>query len=282
MMRFCTLVAGIVLVSIIPSLTQDASQNNTVPTPKSMWEVGIGGGAMFISGDLTPNLGFGGGLHIRKATDYVFSLRGDFLFGTMEGEKMSNGFLRTAQTEWLSGTVFGVFSLNSLRWDKPVRKTNLYAMVGGGANYFQTDYEVEYAPRFRTIEQEIAPHLAAGVGVSFRISQRLNVGLETQAMTVFGSRADRIDGITIEAGAPTETNSDRSLFRDIVSYSALNINFNIGNQSTLSEPLYWVNPLDVVLKDINDLKQRPTVSLDDTDGDGVFHDIASFGMCCRA
>ena len=269
MMRFCTLVAGIILVSIIPSLAQDASQNNTVATPKSMWEVGIGGGAMFISGDLTPNLGFGGGLHIRKATDYVFSLRGDFLFGTMEGEKMSNGFLRTAQTEWLSGTLFGVFSLNSLRWDKPVRKTNLYAMVGGGANYFQTDYEVEYAPRFRTVDQEIAPHLAAGLGIAFRISKRLNIGLETQAMSVFGNRADRIDGITIEAGAPTEMNSDRSLFRDIVSYSALNINFNIGNQSTMSEPLYWVNPLDVVLKDINDLKQRPTVSLDDTDGDGV-------------
>jgi outer membrane protein OmpA-like peptidoglycan-associated protein len=238
-----------------------------------MWEVGIGGGAMFISGDLTPNLGFGGGLHIRKATDYVFSLRGDFLFGTMEGEKevrdaMGDPYLRTAEVDWMSGTVFGVFSLNSLRWDKPVRKTNFYAMVGGGANFFETTYMLEepiaQSRTPRVLERELAPHAAVGVGLSLRLTKRLNIGLETQAMAVFGNRADLIDGINIESDR-----SNRSLFRDIVSYSALNINFNIGNQSTLSEPLYWVNPLDVVLKDINDLKQRPTVSLDDTDGDGV-------------
>lgn len=224
---------------------------------------------MVVFGDLEPRPGFGGGIHIRKALDYVFSIRGDFIFGSTEGDKLSNGFMRTASTDWMSGTAFGVFSLNSLRWDKPVRKTNLYVMVGGGLNSFETEYEIEYAPRFRTIQREWAPHAAVGAGLAIRLSKRLNIGLETQAMTIFGSRADRLDGITVETGAPTETNSERSLFRDILSYSALNINFNIGNQSKLSEPLYWVNPLDVVLKDINDLKKKPTVSLDDSDGDGV-------------
>lgn len=271
MMRFFILVAGIILWSVTPTLAQDANSptNASASTPKNMWEVGIGGGAMFISGDLTPQPGFGGGIHIRKATDYLFSIRGDLLFGTAEGEKLSGAFLRTAKTDWMSGTVYGVFSLNSLRWDKPVRKVNLYAMVGAGANMFETEYAIEYPPRMRVLERELAPHLGAGLGVAFRLSKRLNIGLETQAMTVFGPRADRIDGINVETNAPTETSSDRSLFRDILSYSALNINFNIGNETKQSEPLYWVNPLDVVLKDINDLKQRPSISLDDSDGDGV-------------
>lgn len=271
MMKQCTLVAGLVLFmsSFLTAQDADPSAAAKANTPKNMWEVGLGGGAMFIAGDLTPRPGFGGGIHIRKALDYVFSLRGDFLYGTTEGDKLSSGFLRTASTDWMSGTAFGVFSLNSLRWDKPVRKTNFYVMVGGGMNSFETEYEIEYPPRFRTINREWAPHAAVGAGVSLRLSSRLNIGLETQAFTIFGSRADRIDGITVETGAPTETRSERSLFRDILSYSALNINFNIGDKSTMAEPLYWINPLDVVLKDINDLKQRPQVSFDDSDGDGV-------------
>jgi len=271
MMKKSTLVVGLVLFFSTFIVAQDAdpSAATKANTPKDMWEVGLGGGAMFVAGDLTPRPGFGGGIHIRKALDYLFSIRGDFIYGTTEGDKLSSGFLRTASTEWMSGTAFAVFSLNSLRWDKPVRKTNFYLMAGGGMNSFETEYEIEYPPRFRTVAREWAPHAAVGAGFSLRLSSRLNIGLETQAFTIFGSRADRIDGIIVEAGAPTETRSDRSLFRDIMSYSALNINFNIGNKSSTSEPLYWINPLDVVLKDINDIKQRSQVSFDDSDGDGV-------------
>lgn len=271
MMKQSTLVAGLVLFfsTFVVGQNADPAATSTVSTPKDMWEVGLGGGAMFIAGDLTPRPGFGGGIHIRKALDYVFSIRGDFLYGTTEGDKLSSGFLRTASTEWMSGTGYAVFSLNSLRWDKPVRKTNFYVMIGGGMNSFETNYEIEYPPRFRMINREWAPHLAGGGGISLRLSSRLNIGVETQAFTVFGSRADRLDGINVESGAPTETNSDRTLFRDILSYSALNINFNIGNKSSTSEPLYWINPLDVVLKDINEIKQRPQVTFEDSDGDGV-------------
>ena len=61
----------------------------------------------------------------------------------------------------------------------------------------------------------------------------------------------------------------RSPFRDLLNYSRLGINFNLGSATKLSEPLYWVNPLEVVLKDISELKNKQQLSLEDSDNDGV-------------
>ena len=228
-------------------------------TPPSMSELGIHGGYLFVAGELSPEPGFGGGIHFRKALDYIFSLRGDLLLGQAKGSTDP----RTFETQWYSASIMGVVSLNSVRFDKSVRKVNWYAMAGGGFNNFEVRYVDPERLNPLVREREFNPHLAFGAGLSFRLGQRVNISLEQQAISVFGYRSDFIDGYNVNSAG------ERTAFGDILNYSKLGLNFNIGNPTKLTEPLYWINPLEVVLKDISDLKSKQQIALDDSDNDGV-------------
>jgi len=248
-----------------PALAQDkpavaSGTSSSTPKPKSMWEVGLHAGTMFAGGDINSKFGVAGGVHFRKAIDHLFSIRIDALGGMLSGESFDPD--RNYESTWLSGTAFGVLSLNSFRFDRTARKVDYYAMVGGGGNSFETAFEQEDQPRFDTIEYQLAPHMALGAGISFRLGKRFNIGIEHQVISLFGRRSDLLDGFEKEGGV-------RTPFRDLINYTNLRLNFNIGNASSQSEPLYWVNPLDNVFKDVDAIKKRQDELLADSDGDGV-------------
>jgi outer membrane protein OmpA-like peptidoglycan-associated protein len=98
------------------------------------------------------------------------------------------------------------------------------------------------------------------VGVSRKLSKRINLGLEHQVMTTDN---DALDGIRFRT-ALDQTNNN-----DICHYTNLRLGINLGNFNKVSEPLYWLNPLDATMNDIASLKQRPVFDLTDTDADGV-------------
>ena len=98
----------------------------------------------------------------------------------------------------------------------------------------------------------------------------MNIGAEYQATSVFGNRADLLDGTDFGTGGQNK----QGIFRDILNYANLRIGINIGNKSTRSEPLYWINPMEVVLNDINELRTaQENITLSDSDGDGVIDQI---------
>ncbi|MBK7407710.1 MAG: OmpA family protein [Saprospirales bacterium] len=250
-------------------------------TPKYAWEVGLHGGHFFSSGDVAFRPSFGAGFHVRRALDYVFSLRLDGMYGLAKGDSQSSGHrisnadqtlsdAFTHKTTYASVTAQGVMVLNNLRWDKPQRKVNIYVFAGAGPTYIQTAIESKTKGLFsykdiidvpggplsgRQTSQFVAG-LEAGAGVSVRITGGFNLSLEHKGATVFGKRTDLMDGVEIK-------------FRDIINYTALRFNFNLRGGGKLAEPLYWVNPLDVVLNDISELKARPILDLTDSDKDGV-------------
>ena len=252
-------------------------------TPKYAWEVGLHGGHFFSSGDVAFRPSYGAGFHVRRALDYVFSLRLDGTYGLAKGDSQSSGHqveaedgtkdFFTHETTYGSVTVQGVMVLNNLRWDKPRRRLNLYVFAGAGPTYLQTSIDsktkglfsykdivdVHNGPLPSTTRQtsQFVAGLEAGAGVAVRIGGGFNIALEHKGGTVFGKRTDLMDGVEIK-------------FRDIINYTALRLNFNLrGGGGKLAEPLYWVNPLDVVLNDISELKARPVLDLTDTDEDGV-------------
>jgi OOP family OmpA-OmpF porin len=100
----------------------------------------------------------------------------------------------------------------------------------------------------------------ASMGVSRKINQRINIGLEHQVMTADN---DMLDGIRFRSAADQTNNND------ISHYTNLRLGINLGNFNKVTEPLYWLNPLDAQMNDIASLKQRPVFDLTDTDGDGV-------------
>jgi len=98
------------------------------------------------------------------------------------------------------------------------------------------------------------------MGISRKITKRLNVGLEHQ---VFLSDNDYLDGIKYRTGVDQTNNVD------IGHYTHLRVGINIGNFNKVTEPLYWLNPYDAAFNDIADLKSQPALDLTDEDNDGV-------------
>lgn len=100
----------------------------------------------------------------------------------------------------------------------------------------------------------------ASMGISRKISKRINLGLEHQ---IIASDNDYLDGIHFRTAV------DASNSADMAHYTNLRLGINLGNFNKVTEPLYWLNPLDAGMNDIAELKQRPVLDLTDTDGDGV-------------
>jgi len=98
------------------------------------------------------------------------------------------------------------------------------------------------------------------MGISRKISKRINLGLEHQLMVTDN---DYLDGIKFRTALDQTNNVD------LIHYTNLRLGINLGNLDKVSEPLYWLNPLDATFNDIAELKQRPVLDLSDEDGDGI-------------
>lgn len=253
------------------SVSLQAQSTGSNSKPKDMYELGVQGGYLFVAGEIDPEFGYAYGLHLRKATDYLFSLRLDLMMGNAKGMGKDGSDLWDFETNYSAATVLGVFSLNNVRLDRPKKKVNLYAMVGGGLNMFEV---VEYNtpgivfPRTGSIASEIAPHATVGAGISFRLSNKINVGFEHQVTGLFGQRSDLLDGLNKEAvGGAT------SVAGDLLHFTSLQMNFNLGNPASRSEPLYWGSLGEDIMSSIDEVKKRQDTALADTDQDGVIDAI---------
>ena len=247
---------------------------DAMPTAGHMFEFGITPGYMWTGGDVEARKGWGAGAHLRFGLDHIFALRLDGLMGKTEGDNRTgdNNNNRRFEQKWLSGTGLVAISLNNFRYEgNDIRKVNLYALAGAGANFFQTAAQIPGSPfdeedtfgdgRNRQIEREFAPHAAAGGGISVRLGRRVNVGVEYQALVPFGKRADLIDGY-----------DQGGNFRDVQNFAGLNLNFNIGS-SAKAEPRYWENAFAPVRDELDRVEGRISEATTDSDGDGVIDAI---------
>ncbi len=131
-------------------------------------------------------------------------------------------------------------------------------------NIYDGDYETEGFKKkgiFRLgDETNIHVVFTGSMGVARKINKRLNIGLEHQIMVTDN---DYLDGIKFRTALDQTNNVD------IGHYTNVRIAFNLGNFDKVTEPLYWLNPLDATFNDIAELKKRPELDLSDEDGDGV-------------
>ena len=263
------LIAIICAVGTFMSFGQDEIEDNSVeyaPHSKHMWEFGIHAGHAFLNGDLDWDPGFGVGLHFRKAIDYVFSVRFGGSYTSLKGEDAprSDGTTKY-ETNTIDAGLELLISLNSLIWHKQERKANLYVALGGGGSLLDVESTVNGVavnPLETRMTDEQAAFLTAGLGIAFKFSPRFNLGIEHDARFYFGKPADLMDGFD-------NANSNVTTFRDVVHYTHLRFNFNLGKTEQKTEPLYWVNPMQPIMDDIAELKERPKLDLTDTDSDGV-------------
>ena len=116
---------------------QDATMYRSL-TPADQWELGVDLGTPMIIGDIDTKFpGFGGGLHLRKAFDHVFSVRVSALYASMKNEDASPG-IRSSETSWISGSGQLVMTVNNLRFNKPYRKIDVNVFGGLGFQNYET------------------------------------------------------------------------------------------------------------------------------------------------
>lgn len=227
-------------------------------TPKHKWEVGLHLGHFITTGDIPFQSGFATGIHARRALDYVFSLRFEGYYGEMSGVRFNDE--NKFETNLWAASMHGVISVNSLKWDDQVRRSNLYIYIGGGLNGFDVDHQNNGGAGGKNVENALSPALDVGVGFTIRLNENINVGVDHQITALFSQYADQVDGFQNDG------------FNDIMHYTSIRLNFNIGKKSK-AEPLYWLNPLGQLLNEIGVLKdQKPFVPKDD-DGDGVLNEL---------
>ncbi len=109
-------------------------------------------------------------------------------------------------------------------------------------------------------DKSIIPHLNFGLGISRKLSQRLNLGLEWQIMIADNDLYD---------GFEYRTRFDETNNLDVPHYISARLGINLGDFNEKTEPLYWLNPLGGALNDLAEVKARPILDLTDSDGDGV-------------
>ncbi|MCB9307819.1 MAG: OmpA family protein [Lewinellaceae bacterium] len=239
-------------------------------SPVDQWELGVDLGLPFIVGDVDSKFpGFGGGLHVRKSLDHIFSVR--FTFDYLKAKNEQDN--RTSEASWISGSGQLVVALNNFRFNKPVRKILVNGFVGLGFNNYSTDYTNILQSDGATsgsLDGTTNAHMELGGNISFRINPRFNISLEHTVYSVFGKNADLLD---------SDENVDRGVttYRDIVHFPHVSLNFNLGgsdkNGMKKSEPLYWANPINMVGDAIAALEARPVYDPTDTDGDGIIDEI---------
>jgi hypothetical protein len=143
----------------LPQHTEFMANNYPYPAkPRNQWELGLQVGTFGISGDVRNRFpGLGAALHVRKALGYVFSLRGQFGFGTTKGLNFQPSTFFGRNDAWnksyVAGTdhVFynyktnvydlslqGVVTLSNIRFHKAKSSFNIYAFAGLGGMIYDT------------------------------------------------------------------------------------------------------------------------------------------------
>ena len=97
--------------------------------------------------------------------------------------------------------------------------------------------------------------LTYGGGVSYKLSDRINIGFEERLTNPFSGDLDAVN-----------TGSN-----DILAFASAHLNINLGNKARRVQPLWWLNPNNYVYSELNSPKHMklPRVVLPDGDGDGV-------------
>lgn len=259
-------------------------KNNEYPypaKPKNQWELGLSGGAGYLLSDIKSKIGAAGGLSLRKALGHVVSLRAGWTGSIINGEaKYGNGVNFKTQEHMLS--LDALFSLNTISHYRGNPKTNFYVLAGYSVVLAQVrtlradgQYHVYHDELQRGLittlfgtnvpsrvnskgskSQWLFHGLDVGGGFAFKVSDKVNFGIEQKFIF---TPTDELDALR------------KGKSNDILSYSTLRLNLNIGSSSKTIQPLWWVNPNNYVYNEVNVPKHMkiPTPVLPDGDGDGI-------------
>jgi len=132
-------------------------------------------------------------------------------------------------------------------------------------NSYESPAETEGGERRpKLFGMTLKPSASVGVGVAFKLNEKLNLAIEDRHTLV---KTDLLDGQRWQ----DHGTADPVLTPDYDSYNYLTVGLNINLGAKSVEPLWWINPLDYAYQEIRkpQLMIMPKPVLPDADGDGV-------------
>jgi len=194
---------------------QNEFMNNTYPypaKPRDMWEIGISGGASYIFGDIDPQIGFGGGLSVRRALGHVFSLRGSWngsinkgLDYRLRGEpdhggpwtriytNRGNFYVANYKNQLHQLSIDAIASLNTISHYRGNPKSNIYALVGYSIMSADVDVNALNGSTPYNFET-MTDYNGKRSDIKKDIKDALDDSYENNAAAVNGDRDDAFDG----------------------------------------------------------------------------------------
>ena len=129
---------------------------------------------------------------------------------------------------------------------------------------YETPAENQGIRRAKLFGQTLRATGNVGVGLAYKLSNRINLALEDRITLI---KDDLLDGQRWQE----HPIGDAALTRDYDSYNYLTLGLNINLGSKSVEPLWWLNPLDYAYSEIRNprLMRLPKPVLPDSDGDGI-------------
>ncbi|MEO7922458.1 MAG: hypothetical protein ABIR30_02185 [Chitinophagaceae bacterium] len=144
------------------------------------------------------------------------------------------------------------------------RKDTYDQLKSGMDDSYESAAENQGPRRPKLFGKTFKPSATVGIGVAFKLSNRINLAIEDRQVLI---KDDLLDGQRWQEHAY----GDAVLTRDYDSYNFASIGLNINLGAKSVEPLWWLNPLDYAYSEIRNprLMRLPKPVLPDSDGDGV-------------
>jgi len=224
-----------ILIFIYPFETFSQSYNK-VSYFKSYWQLSLNGGTSLFFGDIKQyqfapvsnyesEWRFAGGAMLNKQISPIFGIRGQFLYGKLAGTRRpSNLYFEADYIEFNLNTTIGL--RNIFQKYKPTQFWNAYLLFGIGLTNHNTELmELNTKKVIKRVGhgsgksfggRTLEGMLLGGIGLDLRVSNRVNINLET-ANRILNS--DDLDGRV-------------SGFKyDVYNYTSLGIAFKFGSSS---------------------------------------------------
>lgn len=250
------------------------ASTHQMPTAKdyNTWSVGVHVGPTVFSGDIGDDVldgdnfttDFGYGLNVTKNISHTFGLQLQMLMGALKGsaEKGNpttggNFYSFEGKIKYL-GSLRGVFTLGNISHQKRQNKLHLYLAAGVGLGSFEGKYRnaategaVGSAP---WIEQKdiSATVIEGAAGLKYRLGKKVDLHLE---YSYYHSNSDLLDALRVPVSGT-----------DAFSYINLGFTYTFGKKNNSME---WVNPMETIYSDMNDMKDKMDALTGDKDKDGV-------------
>ncbi len=236
------------------------------------WSVGINAGPTIFSGDLSDDVlngdnfttDFGYGLNVTKNISHTFGLQAQFMMATLKGQAEKgnpvtggNFFSFEGNVKYL-GSLRGVFTLGNISYQKRQNKLHLYLAAGVGLGSFKAKYRNATTEGGLSgvpwIEQDdlSATVIEGAAGLKYRLGKKVDLHLE---YAYYHSNSDLLDAFRVPASGT-----------DAFSYINLGLTYTFGKKSQSME---WVNPMETIYSDMNDMKDKMDALTGDKDKDGV-------------